>query len=75
MKNLGGWLRQMIEKELAVQVEGKLKRLSLPTDGTKLTNIDFLYKNCKYMLLPISTYHNTFNENWINSTLVQKIAS
>ncbi|GJN27770.1 hypothetical protein PR202_gb15820 [Eleusine coracana subsp. coracana] len=40
--NLGGWLRQMIERELAVQLEGQLKRLSSPTYGDIESNLNSL---------------------------------
>ncbi|TVU14738.1 hypothetical protein EJB05_38229, partial [Eragrostis curvula] len=31
--NLGGWLKKMIKRELALQLEGKLKCLAKPTNG------------------------------------------
>jgi hypothetical protein len=43
MKNLGGWLKQMIKKELVSQLQGKLKALSLLIYGmeSKYTELTF----------------------------------
>jgi hypothetical protein len=49
MKNLGGWLKQMIRKELAIQLEGRLKCLS--SYGMKLTYIDLHFNYCEHILL------------------------
>ena len=49
MKNLGGWLKQMIRKELAIQLEGKLKCLS--SYGMKPTYIDLHFNYCEHILL------------------------
>lgn len=38
MKNLGGWLKQMIKKELVSQLQGKLKALSLLIYGMESKN-------------------------------------
>ncbi|GJN03080.1 hypothetical protein PR202_ga20486 [Eleusine coracana subsp. coracana] len=40
--NLGGWLRQMIERELAAQLEGQLKHISSPTYGDIESNLNSL---------------------------------
>ncbi|KAL6650689.1 hypothetical protein ACP70R_009614 [Stipagrostis hirtigluma subsp. patula] len=45
--NLSGWLKQMVKRELAIQLEGKLKRLSSPTSGDMESNLNSL---SNYML-------------------------